>query len=100
MSGVSYKITDAILNDNTNNPGWKTTELWLTSITGLVSTILASTAPAPTTTTLIICLTITAVTYLLCRTIFKISKLKYRPTEIVNFKAQGNNTFKEPMDNI
>lgn len=90
MSEVSDKITDAILNDDTNNPGWKTTELWLTSITGLVSTILASAAPTSTTSTLIICLTVTAVTYLLCRTIFKISKLKYRPTELVNFVLQAH----------
>lgn len=83
------ELADKILKDETNNPGWKTTELWLTTITGLVNTILASTAPTPTTTTLIICLTIAAVTYLLCRTVFKIAKLKYRPDEVVNFALQS-----------
>ena len=82
-------ITDTILKDDTYSPGWKTTELWLTTITGLVNTILASTAPTPTTTTLITCLTIAAVVYLLCRTVFKIAKLKYRPDELVNFAIQS-----------
>lgn len=82
---MADKLADKILKDETNAPGWKTTELWLTTITGLVNTILASTAPTPTTTTLIICLTIAAVVYLLCRTVFKIAKLKYRPEEVVNF---------------
>lgn len=86
---MSNELADKILKDETNNPGWKTTELWLTTITGLVNTILASTAPTPTTTTLIICLTIAAVTYLLCRTVFKIAKLKYRPDEVVNFALQS-----------
>lgn len=83
------ELADKILKDETNSPGWKTTELWLTTITGLVNTILASTAPTPTTTTLIICLTVAAVTYLLCRTIFKIAKLKYRPDEVVNFALRS-----------
>jgi hypothetical protein len=74
--------------DDTNNPGFKTTELWLTTITGLVSTILGTTAPSETTTVLIVCLTIAAVTYLLCRTVFKVAKLKYRPSDAVSFATQ------------
>lgn len=70
---------------------WKTTELWLTAATGLINTILASTAPSSVTTTLIICLTIMTITYILCRTIFKIHKLKYRPDEFVSFVAQVDN---------
>jgi hypothetical protein len=86
---MSNDLADKILKDETNAPGWKTTELWLTAITGLVNTILASTAPTPTTTALIICLTIAAVVYLLCRTVFKIAKLKYRPDEVVNFALRA-----------
>lgn len=71
------------MNDDTNHPGFKTTELWLASITGIISTILASTAPSETTTVLIVSVSITAVAYLVCRTIFKVAKLKYRP-EIVS----------------
>jgi phosphotransferase system glucose/maltose/N-acetylglucosamine-specific IIC component len=75
-------------NDDTNNPGYKTTELWLTTITGIVSTILGTTAPGETTVVLIIGLVVSAITYLICRTVFKISKLKYRPNEVVNFTVQ------------
>ena len=82
-------LLQKVITDDTNSPGWKTTELWLTTIVGLVNTILASTAPTPTTTTLIICLTVAAVTYLLCRTVFKIAKLKYRPDELVNFAIRA-----------
>lgn len=74
------------MND-TNKPGFKTTELWLTSITALVNTILASTAPSTTTTALIICLSVTAVTYLFCRTAFKIARLKYHPDLVTSWKA-------------
>ena len=70
--------------------GFKTTELWLTSITGLINTILATAAPSQTTTVLIVCLTIAAVTYLIGRTVFKIAKLKYRPDQMVSFSAQAD----------
>jgi len=86
---MENKIVDAILNDSVGNPGWRTTELWLTTITGLVSTILSSAAPSDTTSTLIICLTIAAVTYLISRTVFKIAKLKYRLEEIVSFSLKA-----------
>lgn len=75
------------MSDDVNNPGHKTTELWLTTITGIVSTILGTTAPSETTMVLIVGLVISAITYLICRTVFKISKLKYRPNEIVNFSV-------------
>jgi len=77
------------MTDDTNNPGFKTTELWLTTVTGLVNTILAATAPSDVTRILIVCLTVAAVTYLICRTVFKIAKLKYRPNDPVNFAAQA-----------
>lgn len=76
------------MNDDTLTPGYKTTELWLTTITGLVSTILGTTAPSQTTTVLIVSLTVAAVTYLICRTVFKIAKLKYRPNEAVTFEVK------------
>lgn len=74
--------------DDTNNPGFKTTELWLSAITGIISTILGTTAPSETTIVLIVSLSVTAVAYLLCRTFFKIAKLKYRPDSIVSFGAK------------
>ena len=74
-----------------NKPGLKTTELWLTSITALVDVILATSAPSSTTTALIICLTTAAIVYLICRTTFKIARLKYQPDVVTNFKA-GHST--------
>jgi phosphotransferase system glucose/maltose/N-acetylglucosamine-specific IIC component len=76
------------MNNDANNPGLKTSELWFTAIAGLISTILGTTAPSETTTVLIICLSITAVTYLLCRTVFKIAKLKYRADIPVSFDTK------------
>lgn len=70
-----------------SSENWKATELWLTAIVGVVNTILASTAGDSVTSCLMICLTVTAVSYIVCRTVFKIFKLKHRPNEIVNFSA-------------
>ena len=70
-----------------NKPGIKTTELWLTSITALVDVILATSAPNNTTIALIVCLTTASVVYLICRTVFKIARLKYQPDVVTNFKA-------------
>jgi hypothetical protein len=86
---MDQSVADKILNGETDTHGWKTTELWLTTITGLVNTILVSAAPNTTTNILIICLTTAAVVYLLCRTVFKIARLRYRPNEIVNFALQS-----------
>jgi hypothetical protein len=69
--------------------GLKTTELWLTAITALVNVILASTAPSAITTVLIICLSVAAAIYLLCRTAFKIARLRYQPDVVTSWKAQG-----------
>jgi hypothetical protein len=70
-----------------SSENWKATELWLTAIVGVVNTILGSTAGDSVTSCLMICLTITAVSYIICRTVFKIFKLRYRPDEVVNFSA-------------
>lgn len=70
-----------------NSENWKATELWLTAIVGVVNTILGSTANDSVTSCLMICLTATAVSYIICRTVFKIFKLKHRPDEVVNFST-------------
>lgn len=70
-----------------NKPGFKTTELWLTSITALVDVILATSAPSNTTIALIVCLTTAAIVYLICRTAFKIARLKYQPDVVTNFNT-------------
>lgn len=75
-----------------DTPDWKTTELWLTAIIGVINTVLGSTADNSVTACLIICLTIIAVSYITCRTVFKIFKLKYRPEEIVNFSARTDSS--------
>lgn len=75
------------MDDVTKTHGYKSTELWLTTISGVVSTILASTAPSQTTTYVVVGLVTSAVTYILCRTAFKIAKLKYRPNDMVAFSA-------------
>lgn len=68
--------------------GVKSTELWLTAITGVVEVILVSTAPSNTTIAIAICLTTAATVYLICRTCFKIAKLKYAPDSAVEFSVQ------------
>lgn len=70
-----------------DDPGYKTTELWLTSIISAINTILISTAPTSATIVLVVMLSVVAITYLICRTVFKIAKLKYRPDTPVTFKA-------------
>lgn len=68
--------------------GLKSTELWVTAITGVVEVILVSTAPSSTSIAIAICLTVAAVVYLICRTCFKIAKLKYAPDSAVEFAAK------------
>jgi hypothetical protein len=73
-----------------NGPGIKTTELWLTTIVGVVDTILVLTSNSDNRAeiiVLVVSLSVVAITYLVCRTVFKISKLKYRPDTPVAFKA-------------
>lgn len=67
--------------------GWKTTELWLTTVAGIINAILGATAPTQVTTSLIVCITVMVVIYTICRTVFKVVKLIYRPNEIVNFSV-------------
>lgn len=67
--------------------GIKSTELWLTAITGVVEVILVSTAPSSTSIAIAICLTVAAAVYLICRTCFKIAKLKYAPDSAVEFSV-------------
>lgn len=69
--------------------GIKSTELWLTTITGVVEIILVSTAPSSTTIVISVCLTTAAAVYLICRTCFKIAKLKYAPDSAVEFSVQN-----------
>lgn len=78
--------------------GIKSTELWLTAITGVVEIILISTAPSSTSIAIAICLTTAAVVYLICRTFFKIAKLKYAPDSAVEFSAQKTNNGKAIID--
>lgn len=82
-------------NMPTKDDGFKSTELWLTAITGVVNTILVSTAPTHTTIVLVVCLTITAVTYLVCRTSFKIAKVKYAPDSLVEFSVKKDKLITE-----
>lgn len=72
---------------DTNQPGLKSTELWLASITGIISTILSATAPSDVTVPLIVCLAVVATVYIVCRTAFKIARLKYRPDLVTSFKV-------------
>jgi len=67
--------------------GIKSTELWLTTISGVVQVILVSAAPSYTSISISVCLTVTASVYLICRTCFKIAKLKYAPDSAVEFSA-------------
>lgn len=76
-----------------NEPGFKTTELWLTTIVGAINTILVSTSDSDNRAeviVLVVSLSVVAITYLVCRTSFKISKLKYRPDTPVSFRAKAS----------
>lgn len=73
-----------------DEPGYKTTELWLTSIISLINTILISAAPTEATIVLVKMLSVVAITYLVCRTVFKVAKLKYRPDDPISFKSTEN----------
>lgn len=72
-----------------NEPGYKTTELWLTAIVGAINTILVTTVPTSATIVLVVSLSVVAITYLISRTTFKIAKLKLRPDEVVAFKSHN-----------
>jgi len=78
-------------NDKSKSDENNWSEIWITGITGLTNTILVSTAPSHTSITLVICLSLTAITYLICRTSFKIAKIKYAPHSAIEFSAQKKN---------
>lgn len=69
------------MSDSEKSPS----ELWLTILTGVSNILVSSTVSVEVSKYLIICLTITTIVYIVCRTIFKIIKLKSRPDELVNF---------------
>lgn len=77
--------------------GLRSTELWLTATTGVVEVILISAAPSNITIALSVCLTAAAITYLICRTCFKIAKLKYAPDSAVEFAAHKTDSSKRTI---
>jgi len=76
------------MKDKEEVGGSRSIELWLTAITGVIQIIMVPTVSSDTAMVVAICLTIGSTVYLVCRTCFKIAKMKYAPDSAVEFSAQ------------